>query len=823
MIRSTLQARLLPRRVLIIPSRQPSTTTKSSTGAEAISSATTSTAVNPNKLHSHNNNNTDESLSSSSPSHHPTPLHVSTPLHPSLTTVTTTPIYHPSPLVEQAVHQASEWASIPQEDALVSKLADDSSAVAFVMKFTDWVMRAESPVVAASFLSRLVSSHQIPAFMSSIDRLLVSMGSTFAPYLPTIVVESARIRMRSIVSTFVGTVDRIDFTKQEMAKNVNLLGEAVLGEKEALRRREEAEELLGRDGVDYVSVKVSGVTSQLSKWDFDGSLNRVVDSLRPLFQKAAASNPRVLINLDMEEYHDLEITVEAFTKILSEPQFQHLDAGIVLQAYLPDALPALQHLVHWANNERPGNAQIKIRLVKGANLAMEKVDADIHGWEQTPYTSKSDTDANYLRCLDWAFTPDNLQRVRIGVASHNLFTLAYAKFLAKERQVQGQVGFENLTGMTPSHTPVLAKQGHGMLLYTPVCRLRDFDVAISYLFRRFEETSSPGNFLRSLPSLSATSDSFRMEETRFRTAFAKQHIVPVGPRRMQERPAPACQMTLKGLSNQPGVFINEPDSDPVLANVREWAIDAVRPEKYTPASEESWVTSVSHMEEVLQRARDASDAWSASTTPSERRAVLTRVADVMARRRGDFLNVMVNEGSKTISESDVEISEGIDFANYYGLMAEELPSNFEKLGVVTVAAPWNFPSAIGAGGALAAIAAGNAAILKPSPNTPRCLELVAECAWEAGVPKDLLQFVQCPENEVGQHLITESDAVILTGASETAKMFQSWKHDLRLFAEVSFFSTPLTRPPFFPSFTSDNRHKTHPYHPIFEGLLLTDD
>lgn len=770
-IRTSLQPHILPvvrRRVLHIPSRTPTSTVAPST--VTTSTVATSTAAQ-NHAHPY----------SQSQSHtHTQAVHehqqAATPVSPSRT-----PVYSPPVLVEEAVRQAAKWASLPQETALVSRLAGDSSAVTFVMKFTDWVMRAETPKVAASFLTRLVNTHAAPSFMSSIDKALVRIGATVAPILPSVVVNSARYRMRSIVSPFVGTVEKIDF-KGGMPKNVNLLGEAVLGDQEALHRREEAEALLAKEGVDYVSVKVSGVTSQLNKWDFEGSLDRVLDSLRPLFRRAVQSNPQVLINLDMEEYHDLEITIEAFTRILSEPEFQHLDAGIVLQAYLPDSLPALQHLVSWAN-QRSGKAEIKIRLVKGANLAMEKVDAAMHGWEQAPYTSKSDTDANYLRCLDWALTPENTERVRIGVASHNLFSLAYAKFLSQERGVADRVGFENLKGMTPSHTPALAQEGHGMLLYTPICRLRDFDVAISYLFRRFEETSSHGNFLRSLPSLSTSSSSFQMEETRFRTAYAKQSIVSVGPRRVQERPAPASQLTLKGLRGT-GSFLNEPNSDPTLPNVRRWVKEVMNQEIFQQASTDSWVNTLPEIQSVLERARHAAQRWGNSTSRDDRGTILSRIGDVIARRRGEILNAMVHEGSKTIAEGDPEISETIDFANYYGLMAGELPNNFEMLGVITVAAPWNFPSAIGGGGAFASLAAGNAVILKPSPNTPRCLELIAECAWEAGVPRDVLQFVQCPENEVGQHLITQSDAVILTGSTETASLFRSWKNNIRLFAEV---------------------------------------
>ena len=84
-----------------------------------------------------------------------------------------------------------------------------------------------------------------------------------------------------------------------------------------------------------------------------------------------------------------------------------LSAGLVLQAYLPDALPALQQLTAWAQQHiAAGGARIKVRLVKGANLAMERVDAVMHDWSLATYGSKLDSDANYLRCLDYALQPD---------------------------------------------------------------------------------------------------------------------------------------------------------------------------------------------------------------------------------------------------------------------------------------------------------------------------------------------------------------------------------------------------------------------------------
>ena len=108
------------------------------------------------------------------------------------------------------------------------------------------------------------------------------------------------------------------------------------------------------------------------------------------------------------------------------------------------------------------------------------------------------------------------------------------------------------------------------------------------------------------------------------------------------------------------------------------------------------------------------------------------------------------------------------------------------LGVVVVTPPWNFPFAIPVGGILAGLAAGNAVIFKPASETVLTGWVAVKCLWEAGVPKEALQFLPMEDGPVGKQLISDprTDAVILTGSTQTAQLFQSWRPDLRLFAET---------------------------------------
>ncbi|MEL7158206.1 MAG: bifunctional proline dehydrogenase/L-glutamate gamma-semialdehyde dehydrogenase, partial [Actinomycetota bacterium] len=716
---------------------------------------------------------------------------------------------HGDLIVDDAVDLVEQWLKRAATTATglerkvgdrLHELIQDPGGVAFAMRFVDRVVRPEDDDVAADQLATLVKRRGLPGFLSATDRLLLGAGARLAPRLPELVIPLAQRRMRQLVGHLV-----LDATDEAMGEhlarrrdegyqlNVNLLGEAVLGEEEADRRLNATLDLVRRPDVDYVSVKVSAVASQLNPWDHEGSVQRIVARLRQLFSRAAITATPTFVNLDMEEYHDLELTIRAFTQILDEEQFHGFSAGIVLQAYLPDSFPALERLVEWAGrrhrtviNGKPG-APIKIRLVKGANLAMERVEAALRGWEQTPYGSKAETDANYKRCLDWVMRPEHLDGVRIGVASHNLFDVAWAHLLSQHRGVGDRVEFEMLQGMAPAQARLVRDATGSILLYTPVVRPDDFDVAISYLFRRLEENASDDNFIRHLFTITPGDEDFRRERAKFEAAVTERWDVETGPRRRQhrgeattDRPAPPATI---GRTE----FVNEPDTDPVLPANRAWIERVLAQPADSPKIQQT--TTTTQIDDVVASAAAAGERW-AALEPAERGRVVSAVADELARRRGELIAALVDEGDKTVAEADPEVSEAIDFARWYGRSAHTVgrsPSaEFRPRGVLAVVPPWNFPVAIPAGGVLAALAAGNTVILKPAPATPRCAEIVAECCWAAGVG-DALQYIRLPDGRLGRHLIEHPtvNGVIFTGSYETVRLFQSWRPSLAVFGETS--------------------------------------
>ena len=734
-------------------------------------------------------------------------------------------------LAERLLHTArQEQTSAEQEQAArLARMMADPAGKELTIALVDQAFRSHHPDRIADQLRHLLHVYGTPHYMDWWERVALVLGSAMSHYLPNLVVPPVIARLRQETRAVILPGEEGDLRRylqqrrqDGMRLNLNQLGEAILGEGEACRRMQAYLDLLARDDVEYISVKVSSVFSQLNLVAFDATKEHVKERLRALYRQAMAHHythpdgrvtPK-FVNLDMEAYTDLHLTVAAFTEVLDELEFLTLSAGIVLQAYLPDACAIQQELTTWAMARcARGGVPIKIRIVKGANLAMEQVEAALHGWPQAPYPTKLETDANFKRMVAYGSQSEHARAVRLGVASHNLFDVAYGLLLRHQHGVEEAVEFEMLEGMANHQARAVQHEAGGLLLYAPVVKTEDFHSAIAYLVRRLDENTAPENFLHDLFSMEPDSDAWQRQRDRFLAACQIQNEVPDRPRRTQDR------RTEQPVAHHRQPFDNEPDTDWSLPANQAWikavtehwremslepiplqigggfmhspqhaeGLDPSRPQQvaYRYA-----LADPAHVEQALAAALEAQQAWAACAI-GVRQAVLLEVAAELARRRGDLIGSMVLDSAKTVAEADPEVSEAIDFARYYAqaldLGEEVADCAMTPLGVVVVTPPWNFPLSIPLGGVLAALMAGNAVILKPAPEAVLVGWQIAQALWAAGVPPAVLQFLPCPDNAVGQALITDprTAAVILTGSIETARLFQDWRPDLRLFAETS--------------------------------------
>jgi len=240
----------------------------------------------------------------------------------------------------------------------LARLIEDPAGLALSLALTDEVIRIDEPARAARRFVDVVRRIGVPSSLGVLDRALMRAGVAAAPLLPGPAGSLLHRRVRREARHVVKAGEDPDLAAhlarrraQGIVPNVNVLGEAVLGEEEAGRRLEAVLRQVRRADVTYVSVKVSALCSQLGGLAFDAEVARVAARLRPLYEAARSQSPPVLVNLDMEEHRDLELTLTAFQRVLEEPSFVDLIAGVVLQAYLPDSHGAA---ARHSRGHRPG-------------------------------------------------------------------------------------------------------------------------------------------------------------------------------------------------------------------------------------------------------------------------------------------------------------------------------------------------------------------------------------------------------------------------------------------------------------------------------------
>lgn len=716
-----------------------------------------------------------------------------------------------------------------QQQKNLAKMMEDPTGKIFTTYLTDQSFRSNRYSRTANQMLYLLSYFGIPNFMSPLKkmklRLFKSLAFTFPSLMVPLVIRALRKETSQVIISGEkkALITHIKKRKEEGIRlNLNHLGEAILGEEEASRRLDIYLKDLKQDGIDYISIKISTIYSQINLISWDETVEYVANKLRKLYRAAikypylAKDGQRLakFINLDMEEYKDLLLTKEVFKKVLEEEEFKYYSAGIVLQAYLPDSHLIQKELTEWAMKRcQKGGAPIKIRLVKGANFAMEHVEASLRGWAQATYDAKIHTDANYKRMLNYAFIPQHAQCAHIGVGSHNLFDISYALLLASENEVFDCINFEMLEGMANHIRRIIHELTGNVLLYCAIATKQDFQSAIAYLIRRLDENTGHENFLRHMFNLHLETEDWDAQTTFFLESLKNIETASLGSNRKQNRYDPPKLVSMSD------PFENEPDTDFSLPVQIKWASDIIHNYKDTvfppiplvingheihesvPSGQGfdpskpnhvAYVYSIANQEQIehaLNTSKEAEQSW--KIVPAKDRCkIISKCAHLLRVKRAHFIGIMIADGGKTILEADTECSEAIDFAEYY-LRSMMRYNSLEDLiftprGTILIAPPWNFPISIPAGGLLAALVTGNCALFKPAPEAVLCGWELVKLFWEAGVPKDVLQFINCADEPIGSNLIKDPrvDSVILTGATATAKLFLQLRPGLHLCAET---------------------------------------
>ncbi len=688
-----------------------------------------------------------------------------------------------------------------KREKLLASMIQDPASKAFISEALDSCFRTNSPKRIVDQILYLISCYGTPKFQKSAFYLF----RIFAPLFPRLATYALQSLVKKELKAVIAPGEKGSLSQflrkikdDKVSINLNRLGEAILGEKEAISRVRQNIEDLQNPYLDVISIKISSIESQINLVAHEKTLEKLKIVFRELLRKAA--DAKKLITLDMEEYKDLALTYQLFKEVLSEPEFIYTQAGIALQSYIPDSHKIQKELTEWAlKRVQAGGSPIKIRIVKGANLGMERVEASIKEWPLATYRKKEDVDASFKKMVTYACMNGHAKACHIGIGSHNLFDIAYALVLAAEHDIEQFVTIEMLSGMAPHITRYVSRVASSLLLYVPCAKNEEFHNAVAYLMRRLDENTAPGNFLAHLFDLTSHSLAFEDQKELFCESVSKIDDVETHSYRSEHpKTINTCDLDFSQKENQIyaedilrawHVHYNEATlvvgGHNLVSSQYAQGIDPSRP---SCKIHTHFLAEEYHANVALEFAKNSALSWCALPL-QERLSLLKLAANNLRDARKKLTGCMLQEVAKNIQEGDAEISEAIDFIDYYVKEIENMAHASELFSAKKaslVLSPWNFPLSIPTSGIASSLAAGYSVIFKPAPEAVLCGYMLADCFWRAGISKEVLQFITCRDDPIGSMLVQDPriDIVILTGATATARRFLEMRPNIQLFAET---------------------------------------
>ena len=737
-------------------------------------------------------------------------------------------------MLTQVIQNACQWQAnqslLKQEspnllDRKLPLLLKEDSAKSFLIELLDTSFRSDNSHLIYKKVNSIINKYERLDFFSFTEVLLLGGFQVFGKIFPTLVtrlfLNNLRKNTLAVLLKDTGIPKHaLLASNQGYTVNWNNIGEFVLGDTESERRIGNYIACIQNPAIKFLSIKTSNIFSQTHPVAFQWNIEQISCALEKIFRHAL-KNPDTLITLDMEHYRDLEITLQAFKNTLSQKQFLPLKVGVVIQAYLPEALTVTEDLVSWAiKRVNSGGNKIKLRIVKGANLATEKVESSQNFWQCPIYTSKVETDANFKSVLNYCLQKDLLKGMEIGIATHNIFDLSWVKTLLENRNITTGYVFEMLQGMNSSLAKIILSENHPLLMYTPYCKDHDFNAAIAYLVRRLDEITTDHHFLRYSYQLKVGSEDWKLLQKDFLNSITYIPQLNHQPMRKQNRVSEICAypqvaktwQLLAGFTPDPTTDFTRPTSRKWTKSIYDYAQklvlkpsidilpmvggypipDGRQHDILDNSSREKIGTWTECPPESLSKALlySEQDSQNAPKRFAELQTLMSAVADQLCRKRAHLIGVMIAETGKTLLEADQEISEAIDFLNYYPVSLSKLKyqshTSFNPKGIGIVISPWNFPLAIPCGGIVGALCGGNQVLFKPSKHAVWIGHELARCFWEAGVSSKTLQFIPCQPKYLMDIVLPDSRVkfCIFTGSTATAKTIQSHNPNLLLSAET---------------------------------------
>ncbi|RTZ17973.1 NAD-dependent succinate-semialdehyde dehydrogenase [Vibrio aquaticus] len=202
------------------------------------------------------------------------------------------------------------------------------------------------------------------------------------------------------------------------------------------------------------------------------------------------------------------------------------------------------------------------------------------------------------------------------------------------------------------------------------------------------------------------------------------------------------------------------------------------------------------IEQCIEQASIGQKRWAAMAA-KERSGLLRCWFELIMENKEDLARLMTLEQGKPLAEAQGEVVYGASFVEWFAEEAkrtngETIPAIAgnkrlmtikQPVGVACAITPWNFPIAMITRKAAPALAAGCSFIVKPAELTPLCAFAVAELAYQAGIPRDVLQVVLGQDAPTVGSIFTSHPLIrklSFTGSTQVGRiLMEKSAHDIK--------------------------------------------
>jgi RHH-type proline utilization regulon transcriptional repressor/proline dehydrogenase/delta 1-pyrroline-5-carboxylate dehydrogenase len=585
----------------------------------------------------------------------------------------------------------------------------------------------------------------------------------------------------------------------------DMLGEAARTAKDAERyfqSYQKAIEKIAQASQNKGVIDGPGISIKLSalhpRYEFSKQ-EKVLAEVTPLLKALAlqAKEANIGLTVDAEEADRLDLSLDIFEAVFCDPIFNGWEGlGLAVQSYQKRAPYVLDWLIDLSRRQ---HRRIMVRLIKGAYWDAEIKSAQVKGLKGYPvFTRKASTDVSFIACAKKMLNAPDVFYSQF--ATHNAYSVAAILEMIDAQQkitsIKPEFEFQCLHGMGQTlydHIVGPANLNIPVRVYAPVGGHEDL---LAYLVRRLLENGANTSFVNRI-----LDPKIPIEE------IAADPIAKVQSLQYKPHPhIPSPRDIYQGRLNSYGIDLSDfqeltmLDKQLAVECEKNWyAAPIINGEeilsenfeiRLDPSDKNREIgkaskASVEQLETALASANVAYEAW--DLTPAEKRAeCLERAAKLFEERMPQFMALAIREGGKTINDAQAEVREAIDYCRYYaerarvdlahpltlnGPTGETNQLQLRARGVIACISPWNFPLAIFIGQVTAGLAAGNAVIAKPADQTPLIAAAAVRLLHEAGIPKEVLQFVPGKGSVIGAKMIADLrvKGVVFTGSTETAR------------------------------------------------------